>query len=109
MPNWLLITMNTTGSSHGAARLVVSPKVPWVVAPGGLGARLLAPRSRGARRRIGTGCDAALAVRARPGDEHRRKRHHESRDSPQQPHGANARVRSGRVTAFLADPRIAAP
>ena len=33
MPNWLLITMNTTGSSHSAARFIVSPKVPWFEAP----------------------------------------------------------------------------
>ena len=33
MPNWLLITMNTTGSDHSAARFIVSPKVPWLVAP----------------------------------------------------------------------------
>ena len=33
MPNWLLMTMNTTGSFHRAARFIVSPKVPWLVAP----------------------------------------------------------------------------
>ena len=33
MPNWLLITMNTTGSDHSAARFIVSPKVPWLLAP----------------------------------------------------------------------------
>ena len=33
MPNWLLITMNTTGSFQSAARFIVSPKVPWFVAP----------------------------------------------------------------------------
>ncbi len=33
MPNWLLITMNTTGSFQSAARFIVSPKVPWLVAP----------------------------------------------------------------------------
>ncbi len=33
MPNWLLITMNTTGSLHSAARFSVSPNVPWFDAP----------------------------------------------------------------------------
>ena len=33
MPNWLLTTMNTTGRRHSAARLRVSPKVPWLEAP----------------------------------------------------------------------------
>ena len=33
MPNWLLITMKTTGSFHSAARFIDSPKVPWLVAP----------------------------------------------------------------------------
>ena len=33
MPNWLLITMKTTGSFQSAARFIVSPKVPWFVAP----------------------------------------------------------------------------
>ncbi len=33
MPNWLLTTMNTTGSRHSAARLSVSPNVPWLEAP----------------------------------------------------------------------------
>jgi len=33
MPNWLLVTMNTTGSRHSAARFNVSPKVPWLQAP----------------------------------------------------------------------------
>ena len=33
MPNWLLVTMKTTGSFHSAARLSVSPNVPWLDAP----------------------------------------------------------------------------
>ena len=33
MPNWLLVTMKTTGRLHSAARLSVSPKVPWLEAP----------------------------------------------------------------------------
>ena len=33
MPNWLLVTMKTTGSFHSAARLSVSPNVPWLAAP----------------------------------------------------------------------------
>ena len=33
MPNWLLVTMKTTGSRHSAARFSVSPKVPWLEAP----------------------------------------------------------------------------
>ncbi len=33
MPNWLLITRKTTGSRHSAARFIVSPNVPWFVAP----------------------------------------------------------------------------
>ena len=33
IPNWLLITMKTTGSFHNAARFIVSPNVPWFVAP----------------------------------------------------------------------------
>ena len=28
MPNWLFVTMKTTGSFHSAARLSVSPNVP---------------------------------------------------------------------------------
>ncbi len=33
MPNWLLVTMKTTGSFHSAARFIVSPNVPWLDAP----------------------------------------------------------------------------
>ena len=33
MPNWLLVTMKTTGSFHSAARFIVSPNVPWLEAP----------------------------------------------------------------------------
>ena len=33
MPNWLLVTMKTTGRCHSAARFSVSPKVPWLEAP----------------------------------------------------------------------------
>ena len=33
MPNWLFVTMKTTGSFHSAARLSVSPNVPWFEAP----------------------------------------------------------------------------
>ena len=33
MPNWLLMITNTTGSFQSAARFIVSPKVPWLVAP----------------------------------------------------------------------------
>ncbi len=33
MPNWLLITMNTTGRLHSAAKFMVSPKLPVLVAP----------------------------------------------------------------------------
>ena len=33
IPNWLLMTMNTTGSFHSAARFIDSPKVPWFEAP----------------------------------------------------------------------------
>ena len=33
MPNWLLVTMKTIGSRHSAARLSVSPNVPWLAAP----------------------------------------------------------------------------
>ena len=33
MPNWLFVTMKTTGSFHSAARFIVSPNVPWFDAP----------------------------------------------------------------------------
>ena len=33
MPNWLLMIRKTTGSFQSAARFIVSPKVPWLVAP----------------------------------------------------------------------------
>ncbi len=33
MPNWLFVTMKTTGRRHSAARLSVSPNVPWLEAP----------------------------------------------------------------------------
>ena len=33
MPNWLLMIRKTTGSFHSATRFIVSPKVPWLVAP----------------------------------------------------------------------------
>ena len=33
MPNWLFVTMKTIGSRHSAARLSVSPNVPWLAAP----------------------------------------------------------------------------
>ncbi len=33
MPNWLLVTMKTTGSFHSAARFSASPNVPWLAAP----------------------------------------------------------------------------
>ena len=33
IPNWLLMITNTTGSFQSAARFMVSPKVPWFVAP----------------------------------------------------------------------------
>ena len=33
MPNWLLVTMKTTGSFQSAARFIVSPNVPWFEAP----------------------------------------------------------------------------
>ena len=33
MPNWLLITMKTTGSFHSAVRFIDSPNVPWFDAP----------------------------------------------------------------------------
>ena len=33
IPNWLLITRKTTGSFQSAAKFIVSPKVPWFVAP----------------------------------------------------------------------------
>ena len=33
IPNWLLVTMKTTGSRHSAARFSVSPNVPWLAAP----------------------------------------------------------------------------
>ena len=33
MPNWLLTMMKTTGSFQSAARLSVSPNVPWLEAP----------------------------------------------------------------------------
>ena len=33
IPNWLLVTMNTTGRRHSAARFSVSPNVPWLQAP----------------------------------------------------------------------------
>ena len=33
MPNWLFVTMKTTGRRHSAARLSVSPNVPWFEAP----------------------------------------------------------------------------
>jgi len=33
IPNWLFVTMNTTGSFHSAAMFSVSPNVPWLDAP----------------------------------------------------------------------------
>ena len=33
IPNWLFVTMKTTGSLHSAARFIVSPNVPWLEAP----------------------------------------------------------------------------
>ena len=33
MPNWLFVTMKTTGSFQSAARLSASPNVPWLAAP----------------------------------------------------------------------------
>ena len=33
IPNWLLVTMKTTGSFHSAAMFSVSPNVPWLAAP----------------------------------------------------------------------------
>ena len=33
IPNWLFVTMKTTGSLHSAARFIVSPNVPWFDAP----------------------------------------------------------------------------
>ena len=33
MPNWLLMITKTTGSFQSAARFIVSPNVPWLVAP----------------------------------------------------------------------------
>ena len=33
IPNWLLMITKTTGSFQSAARFIVSPKVPWLVAP----------------------------------------------------------------------------
>ena len=33
IPNWLLVTMNTIGRRHSAARFIVSPNVPWLDAP----------------------------------------------------------------------------
>ena len=33
IPNWLLMITKTTGSFQSAARFIVSPKVPWFVAP----------------------------------------------------------------------------
>ena len=33
MPNWLLTISSTIGSSQSASMFIVSPKVPWFVAP----------------------------------------------------------------------------
>ena len=33
IPNWLFVTMKTTGRLHSAARFIVSPNVPWLEAP----------------------------------------------------------------------------
>ena len=33
IPNWLFVTMKTTGSLQSAARFIVSPNVPWLEAP----------------------------------------------------------------------------
>ena len=46
MPNWLLMIRKTTGSFQSAARFIVSPKVPWLVAPSPIIERIASSVSR---------------------------------------------------------------
>ena len=46
IPNWLLMITKTTGSFQSAARFMVSPKVPWLVAPSPIIERITSSVSR---------------------------------------------------------------